>query len=403
MTSETDKRSFSIGDKTFEISYSHTIDHFHDHWPRMRTCPNLIISYEYLRTIEQAPPKDIHFLYGYLTKSDGQVLGYYYFQYKRFNARQSLNYNHAHTLAQKTANAIKRTVSTCLDAKGLVFGNLLVTGDHGVLFLDDDLSEDEKWNLNTEVLRLALIHSKENDMAVGFVLGKDFEYAAVDRNEIDWNSVNVQPNMVLQMDPDWDSMEKYLASMRSKYRKRINSALRKVSRFRFVDVDVDDIEANLDWIYSLYLEIVERAPFNMFVLDKNYFVEIKKNLGDLCDFTIVTDGDKLVAFQINLANGDVYDAHFLGYDHTMLKSHDLYLNLLLNTVEHAIKKNMQTIIFSRTAMQIKSSIGAEPEELFLYLAVKNKLLNRFVRTAFKRLNPPVVFDQRHPFKERREL
>ncbi len=391
--------SFQLSGEEYSIVFSQSIDAFKGTWPDRLQCPNLMISYDYLLTIEKAPPKSIRFLYGLLSGSDGEPLAYYYFQYKRFNAHESINYNHAQNLTQKTANALKRTVAVCLDAKGMVFGNLLVTGNHGVLFVDEGLSVDQHWAINGEVLKHALAYSKKNKLRVGFILGKDYESEARNQDQLSWNSVKVQPNMIMEIDPSWDSMTTYLDSMKSKYRKRINSARRKVKDFRFIDVDVDMIEANIDWVYKLYLEIVERAPFNMFILQKQYFIDIKKNLKEACDFTFIYDGDKLVAFEINLSNHDIYEAHFLGYDHSYLKSHDLYLNLLLNTVRHALALKKKTIIFSRTAMQIKSSIGAVPEELYLYLVVQNKILNRLVRTAFKRLDPPVVFNQRHPFKD----
>jgi hypothetical protein len=384
-------------DRDYNIVFSEDIEEVKSEWPHMSGCPNILLSYEYLATIHHAPPEDMDFLYGILSR-DGDTIGYYYFQYRQFNARKNINYNHAHNFGQKAANFIKRTASWCINARGLVFGNLLVTGNHGLIFLDDEMGEKERWQLHDEVLKLALDFSRRQGKNLKFVLGKDYEMEAEVQSHVKWNSVKVQPNMILNLDPSWNSMDTYLDAMTSKYRKRINSALRKMDHCKFVEVDAEAVEKNIEWIYALYLEIVDRAPFNMFILSKDYFINIKRNLGDACDFSFVYEDDKLIAFQINLSNGEHYEAHFLGYDHSCLKSHDIYLNLLLNSVRLAIAKQKSSIVFSRTAMQIKSSIGAVPEDLYLYLAINNKILNRFAKAAVNRLNPPVIFDQRHPFK-----
>ena len=394
----TTKKSFSWKNSEYTLLFSNSIDTLSDVWPD-KDVANALMSLSYLKVIEHAPPQYIEFLYGVLYNSSNAIIGFYYFQYKQFNAKESINYPPAKNWRQRWLNSIKQSVSSIIDARGLVSGNLLVTGDHGKICLAKNLAELECEELYTEVQYQALLHSNLQGPKVKFVLAKDFEHEPIQNEKLPWNAVRVQPNMVMDMRSNWDSMEAYLDDMTSKYKKRTKTALRKASKLRFEDVNVETIEANIDWIYSLYLEIVDRAPFNMFILSKSYFIAIKRILKDDCDFTFVYDEEKLIAFQINLTNGELYEAHFLGYNHAYLRSHDLYLNLLLNTVRLAIKRKKSTTVFSRTAMQIKSSIGAVPEELYLYLNVQNKMLNALVRLAFKYLKPPAAFEQRHPFKK----
>lgn len=386
------------GGRTFTVCFVDRISDLESIWPSRDSGQNTLMSYEYLLTIEQAPPKRIEFLYSIVFDEHKEVVAFLYFQYKPFNAGESLNYTIENTWSQKITNSIKHFVASRITSYGLVCGNLLITGDHGSIWTDEKIMFEERRQLLAKVQYLAFEHSNEQGRKIGFILSKDHLEPAAEQDLIDWNSVNVQPNMILHFDDDWSTMDDYLGAMRSKYRKRINSALRKVSDFEFEEVGVEEIEANKKKIYELYLEIVDRAPFNMFMLSPDYFPGLKQNLGDNCDFTLVYKGERLVAFQINLENNGDYEAHFLGYDHDLLKSHDIYLNLLLHTVKLALKRKKSDVVFSRTAMQIKSSIGAVPEQLYLYLALRNKFLNRLVKLAFKYLNPPVVFNQRHPFK-----
>ena len=395
-------KPISWNGEQYSIVFADRFEVLSDRWPTMERCPNVLMSSTYVKTVETASADLIGFLYALVVDENDQLVACYYFQMKQFNAAQSLNYSPGKSVWQRLQNRMKRLVASTIDSRGLVCGNLLVTGDHGKIWLGPPIDEHKAWNLHAIVHENALEYSNQKGKKIGFVLGKDFVDPCPENQYIDWNAVKVQPNMVLYLPAEWNSMQDYLMAMKSKYRKRTRAALRKVNSFRFMQANESQIEENIDLIYQLYLEIVDRAPFNMFILSKKYFVDIKRNFGDKCDYTFVYDNDKLIAFQINLSNHEELEAHFLGYNHDYLISHDLYLNLLLNSVRLGIERNKKSIIFSRTAMQIKSSIGAVPEDLYLYLNIQNRLLNNLVKLAFKYLNPPVVFNQRHPFGERRE-
>jgi len=399
LAKEQNIKSIEWQENTYSISFSSSILDFESVWPKTDELRNVLLSQAYLKTIESAKTDLKGFLYAVVYNAFEEPVYFYYFQYKQFNAADSLNYTLNDSLWNRLKNKVKRSVASIIHARGLVCGNLMVTGDHGRIAADRSDAKLDDWQFHTLVHEQALLASKEYGHNVGFLLAKDFKEEAPSNLSIDWNSVTVQPNMVFYLRPNWTDLPSYMSDMTSKYRKRTRSALRKVDDFVFKEVEVDEILVHIDRIYDLYLEIVQRAPFNMFILTKQYFIDLKKNLGPLCDFTLVFDENNLIAFQINIVNNDEYEAHFLGYNQAQLISHDLYLNLLLNSVKLALARKSDKIIFSRTAMQIKSSIGSVPEELYLYLTIRNGILNKLVKLAFKFFNPPVVFDQRHPFKK----
>jgi hypothetical protein len=335
------------------------------------------------------------FVYAVLVREE-QVVGLFYFQVKNFSARESLNYEASSngTISAK----VKRLASSCIEVKGTVFGNLLVTGQHAYYLKPGLITQDSEWGLVAHTVNEVLKYAKKTGLPSKVLLCKDFTSSFILTDEAAWKSVKVQPNMVLHLNEEWKSWDDYLNALRSKYRKRIRSARRKIQTFEIKTLSVEEIKSNLDRIYELYLEIVQRAPFNMFILNRGYFSALKEYLGDNCDFTILEENGHLRAFQINIFNDGKLEAHFLGYDHQQVSSHDLYLNLLLLSVHKAIEHDCTEVIFSRTAMQIKSSIGAVPEDLYLYCFHSNKIVNLLFPRIIDRLNPPVVFDQRHPFK-----
>ena len=72
--------------------------------------------------------------------------------------------------------------------------------------------------------------------------------------------------------------------------------------------------------------------------------------------------------------------------------------MLYDLLEEAVNTNAKKLDLSRTAMAIKSSVGAIPHKLYLYLKVRNNFLNLFTSKGLKYLIPEIEWEQRNPFK-----
>ena len=79
---------------------------------------------------------------------------------------------------------------------------------------------------------------------------------------------------------------------------------------------------------------------------------------------------ELLGFCTLIQNGSAYDAHFLGLKETSNREHQLYLNMLFDMLGKAIERSdINTIVFGRTALEIKSSVGATPKNMFATLSI----------------------------------
>jgi hypothetical protein len=92
------------------------------------------------------------------------------------------------------------------------------------------------------------------------------------------------------------------------------------------------------------------------------------------------------------------DTYFLGYDENVQREKMLYLNMLYDMIAYSINKGFKEIIFARTALEIKSSIGAKPEQMFGFIQHSNPLLNKKMEQFFCYLEPKKEWKQRNPFK-----
>jgi hypothetical protein len=89
---------------------------------------------------------------------------------------------------------------------------------------------------------------------------------------------------------------------------------------------------------------------------------------------------------------------FLGYNKEENLHSQLYLNTLFDIIKQGIESKFSKINFSRTALEIKSSVGAVPQEMCCYMKHRSNFSNKFIRPILDYLNPEIEWVPRHPFK-----
>ena len=112
---------------------------------------------------------------------------------------------------------------------------------------------------------------------------------------------------------------------------------------------------------------------------------------------------EFVGFFTTIQNREVLEAHFLGYDESLNHSHQIYLNFLFDIIKNGIDNQSKSIVFARTAHEIKSSVGAKAHDMYLYMRHENPIINRLLPYFLKVLSPREDWQPRQPFKESEEL
>jgi len=205
----------------------------------------------------------------------------------------------------------------------------------------------------------------------------------------------------LDMDPKWKTFEDYLASMHSKYRVRAKKAIKTGLVLEKKSFTEEQIFENKETLYKLYQNVAEKSGFNLVNLNVNYLHALKKQFKD--DFTLdayFLDG-KIIAFYTTLLNGHELEAHFLGFDQELSRKHKVYLNILYDIVKIGIARQVEKIVYARTALEIKSSVGARAHEMYCYMRHPNAFSNKFVAPILDYLKPDHEgWTPRQPFKDR---
>jgi len=204
--------------------------------------------------------------------------------------------------------------------------------------------------------------------------------------------------MIMEINEEWKTFDDYLAGMKSKYRVRVRRARKKSIELEKRALSLEEIHAHADDISRLYRNVADQAGFNLFILPKNYFYSLQKHLGSKMQLVAYFEDGKMTGYYTTIINHGDLDAHFLGYDPNCNKNCQLYLNMLYDLVDDAIKVGAKKLIMSRTAMEIKSSVGAEANDMFLYLKATNSLVNKGVAKGLEFFTPQNDWKPRSPFK-----
>ena len=146
------------------------------------------------------------------------------------------------------------------------------------------------------------------------------------------------------------------------------------------------------------MNVAKNAPFNTFYLPENHFEEFKKELKDNFLFYGYFIDDELIGFNTLIKNGKDIDTYFLGYDEKHQREKMLYLNMLYDMIAYSINKGYSRIIFARTALEIKSSVGAKPVKMYGLMKHSNPFINLFVSKTFSYFEPVMEWQERNPFK-----
>jgi predicted N-acyltransferase len=283
----------------------------------------------------------------------------------------------------------------------LFLGNNMITGQNGYIF-NKEIDNKTLGHILKQCANEITGYFKKQNVKIHIVSFKDFyqDCAAELRNSAfsGMYEFNTQPNMIFKLKPEWKSNEDYIAALSKKYRDQYKRAHKKFDGIEIRELFLGDIILMENRIYELYYHVAKNAPFNTFFLARNHFSSFKKQCGDR--FILVGHflKNELVGFHTLLLNGNTLETYFLGYDEQIQKERMLYLNMLYDMTKYGIDSQFEEIIFGRTALEIKSSVGAEPVIMSGFIYHSSKLINKYFDRIFPRLEPTLTWQQRHPFK-----
>ena len=356
---------------------------------------NVFLQTPYLSVLERSAPVNMECFYIGIFEGS-ELIGVSLAQYLDLNKLESFG---ERDKCFKTA--IRNFIFKNFASHTLFLGNNMITGQNGYVFskeIDFECISEILFQSADEITE----YFKQKGIKIHLVSFKDFyENCSVELKKYRFKETyefNTQPNMIFYLDQNWKSAEDYINALSKKYRDQYKRAHKKFDGILVKNLSFEEVLLHENTIYDLYHYVAKNAPFNTFFLVKNHFSTLKGQCGNRFQIFGYFLNEKLVGFHTLLLNDETLETYFLGYDETIQKENMLYLNMLYNMTEYGIENGFKRIIFGRTALEIKSSIGAKRVNMSGFIFHNNKLINRFMAKIFKQLEPELNWQQRHPFK-----
>lgn len=356
---------------------------------------NAFLQTSYLKVLEESAPTNMECFYIGIFETEN-LIGVALAQYLNVHKLESFG---------ERDKCIKTTIRNFVfknfASHVLFLGNNMITGQNGYVF-NKSMDFEQISSLLIECSNAIIDYFKKKQINIHIVSFKDFyQHCSDELKKHDFAKMydfNVQPNMIFELNPDWKTELDYVAAFSKKYRDQYKRSHKKFDGIAVKELGLEEIISNEERIYQLYHHVATNAPFNTFFLSKNHFSTFKKQCGNNFKIFGYFLEDTLVGFHTLLLNGEILETYFLGYDDHIQKENMLYLNMLYNMTEFGIEHQFKKIIFGRTALEIKSSIGAQPILMSGFIYHTNKFINKFMDKIFSRLEPKIEWQQRHPFK-----
>ena len=359
----------------------------------MRT---IFLSKAYLGIAEKSAPTNMHSHFIGIFKQS-ELVGVALSQFINLSELNSFGERDA-----KLKTAIRNFVFKNLSSKVLVMGNNMLTGQNGYCFTNELSTAD-----GLSILRLAAKSLRKIFLAKGLkthlTIFKDFSETEIAHASPDdfrsFYKFSTQPNMIFSIREDFKTFDDYINCLSKKYRDQYKRARKKADGISKRKLSFEDITKYNSRIYELYMKVAANAPFNTFYLPENHFEVFKDSLKDQFLFYGYFIQEDLIGFNTLIKNGTDIDTYFLGYDEQYQRDKMLYLNMLYDMLAYSINKRYQKVIFARTALEIKSSVGAKPVPMYGLMQHSNSFINLFIAKTFRYFEPKIKWQQRNPYKE----
>ncbi len=295
----------------------------------------------------------------------------------------------------------------------LMCGNPVVSADSAI-FTRSDFSRREVLPIALEALEDI---AKKRRASVVFLKEMSFQYNALFSPL--FFKTPVEPVLGLSI-RNWGSLEDYLASMKSKYRKRILDARNMLLDLGATIQAEHNLDDSLDelvtlfnsFVYSARPDIAPNTPRiskfvswvtnfprkRVTVMTRDVFQLLHKTFPSELDITTIRLKGRMIGMTMNLKDGPIFYSMYTAMERNDLTPY-IYRTLLSAKVSNAITAGCTYMHFGRTGQVSKADCGAKELNEGCYGKVSPVWLNHLVLPIVSWINVrQPVFTPRNVFK-----
>jgi len=379
------------------ISLHDSIHMIHrEDWADVTEDASPYLQYDHLRALEDVMSAETEFRYVLYYSRQNLPIGVAYFQVVELVDNGSA-YREA---VGRLGRGIGKRIIKDLRVRSLVSGNVFHCGDHGSFF-KKGVSDAYRFMAVEDTMR-KLDKGGYCTPKASVLLFKDLWPAQFGGGETlikeNYHPLAMDVNMVMAIDPAWNTLTDYQEALTSKARTRIRAVLTRSSGLEVRSMTADEIRFSAPRLEELLDQVLARSPFTFGRLKVGVYAQWKEQLGDRLLFHGFFLNGALAGFNTAFVLNDTLDVQYVGFDYDLNPVHAIYQRMLVDVLEFALDNDLRRINFGRTAEQAKSNLGALPVDMRFYVKHRNRLANKLIG-PFLRSVKPDAYEQRSPFRK----
>lgn len=345
-----------------------------------------------IQALEKSMPDDIQFKYVNIYENE-EYIGLMYLQCLNFNSK-----HYRHQLLDRAYIKPLKGLILRKSADILICGNIFRVNFQGFYFKEKSHKE--------RIFDFLLMYRKQVKSEKDFcgILVKDCSRAFIGSQYHCHNFKAFEKDLTMEMElhANWKKFDDYLGDLSRKYRQRANKIIKSKSEIEYKELNINDLIEEKEKINELYMNIVKQQTIAMGLLNSEYFIHMKEQLGSAFRVFGYYKEDELIAFasHIHYLGKNKMEIHYIGLNYEYNSKYNLYFNILFDGVSAAIQHGFKTIEMGRTAREAKANVGAQAVENFNYIWLRPGLL-RFALNSLGAWFEKQVGENwktRHPFK-----
>jgi hypothetical protein len=358
---------------------------------------NVYLSLPYLKALETAMSPKMGFYYALSFNEKKEAVLASSFQVVPFEDKRKAYTEELCLVANHISNISKKIMNVS-NLNVLVCGDVFCNGENG--FLWNNITPEQAIEGVQEVVAI-LKKKKEVKEKAAMTLFKEFWPTSTkytdELKKFNYRELMLDVNMVLDIHPDWKTMEDYLQSMKTKFRTKAKSVFKKSDKLEMRSFSVEEIEGHKELITKLFGNVLAKSDFGYGTLTTEALINFKRELGDKFILQGFLLEGKLVGFSTSFLNGENMEATYVGMDYEFNEQYAVYQRMLYNYVRLAIDNGAKQLQLGRTSELLKSSLGALPTNMKLYVRHQKSFPNLLLKPIINSISPS-KFELRKPFK-----
>ncbi|MEP0263301.1 hypothetical protein [Dokdonia sp.] len=277
----------------------------------------------------------------------------------------------------------------------IVCGNVFLSGNYGVC-IKPGIPQEPIYKKIAQEVKILRTEEKASVFFFKDFIDKDLPIVSeIEKHQ--FQPFAVEPNMRLKIQDDWVDFDAYRASLKSKYRVKVNKADKKSAPLTVKAFEAEDIQKHLEELQQLYCNITDRALFKTIDLELKTYRLLKIRFRESVLINTYWFQDRLVGFATAFKVNNILDAHFIGIDYEYNKELSIYPRILNDYVRLGIELKVEEVNFGRTSSEIKSTFGAVPENLTCYVRHRRTVATLLFKPLVRQIKMK-AYKQHTPFK-----